>query len=137
MTMPNSSAADVEPNSLIPLSCLKGVATKKENHQQESNLIFANPDGTPLKPDSVSASVSLLCRRLGLPKGASLHTLRLSHGSTLLVDGVDLATVSERLGHSSASLLTFIRTRFVDATKTPPGVGTTSCNEMVDRVVEI
>jgi Phage integrase family len=65
------------------------------------NLIFANPDGTPLKPDSVSASVSLLCGCLGLPKGTSLHTRRHSHGSTLLADGVDLATVSERLGHSS------------------------------------
>jgi hypothetical protein len=29
-------------------------------------LIFANPDGTPLKPDSVSAPVSALCRRLKL-----------------------------------------------------------------------
>ena len=65
------------------------------------DLIFANIDGSPLKPDSVSAAVSLLSRRLKLPKGASLHTLRHSHSSHLLADGVDLATVSERLGHSS------------------------------------
>src|SRR5713101_9380971 len=71
------------------------------DYRADLDLIFANPDGTPLKPDSVSASVSLLCRRLGLPKGASLHTLRHSHGSVLLADGVDLATVSERRGHSS------------------------------------
>ncbi|HYL36491.1 MAG TPA: site-specific integrase [Bryobacteraceae bacterium] len=71
------------------------------DYRADLDLIFANPDGTPLKPDSVSASVSLLCRRLGLPEGASLHTLRHSHGSVLLADGVDLATVSERLGHSS------------------------------------
>jgi integrase len=71
------------------------------DYRGDLDLIIANPDGTPLKPDSVSASVSLLCRRLGLPKGASLHTLRHSHGSLLLADGVDLATVSERLGHSS------------------------------------
>ena len=70
-------------------------------YRADLNLIFANPDGAPLKPDSISASVSLLCQRLGLPKGASLHTLRHSHGSVLLADGVDLATVSERLGHSS------------------------------------
>jgi len=70
-------------------------------YRADLNLIFANPDGTPLKPDSVSSAVSLLCRRLGLPKGASLHTLRHTHGSFLLADGVDLATVSERLGHSS------------------------------------
>ncbi len=71
------------------------------DYRADLNLIFANPDGTPLKPDSVSAAVSLLCRRLGLPKGVSLHTLRHSHGSVLLADGVDLPTVSERLGHSS------------------------------------
>ncbi len=71
------------------------------DYRADLNLIFANPDGTPLRPDSISASVSLLCRRLGLPRGASLHTLRHSHGSVLLADGVDLATVSERLGHSS------------------------------------
>jgi integrase len=70
-------------------------------YRADLDLIFANPDGTPLRPNSVSASVSLLCRRLGLPKGVSLHTLRHSHGSVLLADGVDLATVSERLGHSS------------------------------------
>ena len=42
-----------------------------------------------------------MCRDLGLPKGASLHTVRHSHASLLLEKGVDLATVSERLGHSS------------------------------------
>lgn len=71
------------------------------DYRADLDLIFANPDGTPLKPDSISASVSLLCRRLGLPKGASLHTLRHSHASVLLANGVDLATVSTRLGHSS------------------------------------
>jgi integrase len=65
------------------------------------DLIFANPDGTPLKPDSVSATVSLLCRRLKLPKGVSLHTLRHTHGSHLLANGVPLPVVSARLGHSS------------------------------------
>jgi len=65
------------------------------------DLIFANPDGTPLKPDSVSASVSALCRRLKLPKGVSLHTLRHSHGSHLLAAGMEITAVSERLGHSS------------------------------------
>jgi integrase len=71
------------------------------DYRKDLDLIFANPDGTPLKPDSVSAAVSLLCRRSGMPKGVSLHTLRHSHGSVLLADGVDLPTVSERLGHSS------------------------------------
>ena len=45
--------------------------------------------------------VSDLWRRLKLPKGVNLGTLRHSHASALLADRVDLATVSERLGHSS------------------------------------
>jgi integrase len=47
------------------------------------------------------AAVSALCRRLKLPKGASLHALRGSHGSHLLASGVPLPAASERLGHSS------------------------------------
>ncbi len=49
------------------------------DYRADLDLIFANPDGTLLKPDSVSASVSALCRRLKLPKGASLHSLRHTH----------------------------------------------------------
>jgi len=71
------------------------------NYRTDLDLIFANPDGTPLRPNSVSSVVSLLFRRLGLPKGASLHSLRHSHGSHLVADGVPLPVVSERLGHSS------------------------------------
>jgi len=64
-------------------------------------LLFANPDGEPFKPDSISAAVSLLFRRLKLPKGASLHSLRHSHCSHLLASGVPLPAVSARLGHGS------------------------------------
>ncbi len=71
------------------------------DYRADLDLIFANPDGTPLKPDSVSATVSLLCRRLKLPKGASLHSLRHTHTSHLLANGVPLPVVSARLGHSS------------------------------------
>ena len=68
---------------------------------QGGDLIFSKPNGSPLMPDSVSATVSLLFRRLKLPKGASLHSLRHTHTSHLLADGVPLPVVSARLGHSS------------------------------------
>jgi len=71
------------------------------DYRADLDLVFANPDGSPLKPDSVSASISLLCRRLKLPPGASLHTLRHTHATHMLVGGVPLQVVSERLGHSS------------------------------------
>ena len=65
------------------------------------DLIIANPDGSPLRPDSISATVSALFRRLKLPKGTSLHTLRHTHGSHLLAAGMELPAVSARLGHSN------------------------------------
>jgi integrase len=69
------------------------------NYRAGPDLIFANPDGTPLKPDSISASVSALCRRLKLPKGVSLHTLPQSWVAPA-GGGMELTAVSERLGHS-------------------------------------
>jgi integrase len=72
-------------------------------YQSDLDLIFAQPDGGPLKPNSMSSSVSALFKRLKIPKpkGASLHLLRHSHGSHLLAAGMELPAVSERLGHSS------------------------------------
>jgi integrase len=51
-------------------------------------------------PNSISSTVSRLCPALGLPKGASLHTVHRTHASLLLEEG-GLATISERIGHSS------------------------------------
>ena len=47
-------------------------------YKSHLDLIFAEPDGTPLSPDSISSSVSALFKRLKIakPKGASLHLLR-------------------------------------------------------------
>ena len=97
---------ELPPSVLAPLQAHRRQQEKFRHqfgadYRSDLDLVFANPDGTPLKPDSVSAAVSALCRQLGLPKGASLHTLRHTHGSFLLADGMDLPTVSECLGHSS------------------------------------
>ncbi|MCL4402292.1 MAG: site-specific integrase, partial [Acidobacteria bacterium] len=74
---------------------------KRIVNRPERDLIFTNPDGSPLRPDSVSSAVSALFKRLKLPKGASLHSLRHSHASHLLASGVPLPAVSRRLHHSS------------------------------------
>ena len=67
-------------------------------YRADLDLIFANQDGTPLRPNSVSGTVSRICKQVGLPKGASLHVLRHSHASQLAERGVDLPTISERMG---------------------------------------
>jgi integrase len=70
------------------------------DYRDDLNLVFATPEGAYLKPDTLTAKICLLTSKAGL-KGASLHTLRHSHGSLLLSVGVPLPVVSKRLGHSS------------------------------------
>lgn len=73
------------------------------DYHTDLDLVFAEPDGNPLKPDSISATVSALFERLKIskPKGAALHSLRHTHTSILIAEGVPLTAVSARLGHSS------------------------------------
>jgi integrase len=70
------------------------------DYRRDLDLVFCGPDGSYLKPDSVSSKCSLIAKQAGL-KSVSLHTLRHSHGSLLLSAGVPLPVVSKRLGHSS------------------------------------
>jgi integrase len=109
----------------IPESTLATIAVHQKQQDEfrrqfgsdyriDLDLIFANPDGTPLKPDSVSAAVSLLFRRLKLPKGASLHSLRHTHTSHLLASGVPLPVVSARLGHSSVRVTAEIYSHMIN-----------------------
>jgi integrase len=93
----------------VPPSLMEYLKLHRE--QQESNralygpdyrtdldLIFCTPDGNFLKPDSVSWAACDIARRAGL-KGVSLHSLRHTHASVLLANGVPIANVSKRLGH--------------------------------------
>lgn len=70
------------------------------DYRDDLNLVFSTPNGDYLKPDSITAKVCLLAKKAGLT-GAGIHTLRHSHGSQLLANGVPLPVVSKRLGHSS------------------------------------
>jgi len=65
------------------------------------DLVFCDPQGQYLKPDSITAKACIIARQAGLGKGVSLHTLRHSHASQLLQAGVSLPTVSKRLGHTN------------------------------------
>lgn len=68
------------------------------DYRMDLDLIFAGPDGNFMKPDNVSGAIRDLAIKIGL-KGVSLHSLRHTHASTLLANGVPIANVSKRLGH--------------------------------------
>jgi integrase len=59
------------------------------DYRADLDLIFVHPDGTRLKPNSISAAVSALFRRLRIskPQDAALHLLRRAHTSVLLAQG--------------------------------------------------
>jgi integrase len=66
-------------------------------------VLSDDPAGrTPWRPDLASKRFRRLCLNTGV-EGVRLHDLRHAAATTLLAAGVDLATVSARLGHSRSS----------------------------------
>ena len=66
----------------------------------EDDLIFADLEGRPLRPDTVTHAWVKLVRRIGL-RGIRLHDARHTHASLMLKQGVHPKIVQERLGHAS------------------------------------
>lgn len=98
----------------LPQSAMAVLARRREqqaelrakfgpDYRTDLDLIFCQPDGSEWRPNTISAEVSALFKRLKIPKpkGAALHMLRHTHVSHLLADGMDIATVSARVGHES------------------------------------
>jgi integrase len=75
--------------------------TKHGSEYQELDLICAMPNGSPIPPDKLSKTFSLLKRRLLLK--ARFHDLRHGHASQALQDGTPVKTVQSRLGHATAA----------------------------------
>jgi integrase len=63
------------------------------------DLVFPAWHGGPWSPNVFGAAWSKLTRELGIK--VSFHGLRHTHASMLIAQGVDMVTVSKRLGHSS------------------------------------
>jgi integrase len=67
------------------------------------DFVFARLEGEPIPPDTLSQEWARLVRQLKLPK-VTFHALRHTHVSSLIRAGVDVVTVSRRIGHSNPSL---------------------------------
>lgn len=62
--------------------------------------VFSNREGDPHSGHVLSRDVRKLMKQCGI-KGASLHTLRHTFASHLVMNGTDIYTVQKLLGHSS------------------------------------
>ena len=68
-----------------------------------NDLVFSNPDGSPLKPGSITQAFTRITRSIGL-HGVRFHDLRHTHATIMLWQGIHPKIVSERLGHSSIAI---------------------------------
>jgi integrase len=64
-------------------------------------LVFCNDDGSPIRPNNLSVMWNREIRRIpGVPP-VTFHSMRHCHASALIKGGIDVVSVSRRLGHSS------------------------------------
>jgi integrase len=67
------------------------------------DLLFPNLHGEPLRPSAVSSDWGELADDIGMPE-ITFHGLRHTHASQLIASGVDIVTISKRLGHAKPSV---------------------------------
>ncbi len=66
-------------------------------------LLFADIDGNPLSPNAQSAAWKDFATAAGI-EGVTFHALRHTHASQLIDAGVDIVTISRRLGHAKPDI---------------------------------
>ena len=66
-------------------------------------LLFADLEGGPLSPNAVSAAWADLADSIDMPD-VTFHALRHTHASQLIDKGVDIVTISKRLGHAKPDI---------------------------------
>ena len=70
---------------------------------QNSSKVFTSDIGGILRPDTLSSWIKNFIKRHDLPEYTHTHTLRHTSATLLIANGVDVATVSNRLGHANKS----------------------------------
>jgi integrase len=69
----------------------------------DDSPVFAAADGRHLSPNAITKRWPRAMAAIGMP-AVTLHSLRHTHASMLIAKGVDILTISRRLGHSSPTI---------------------------------
>jgi integrase len=83
----------------------------------DDDLVFAKADGSPYKPDDLSRDWGMVGRRWGLPR-VPFHALRHTHASALIAAGLDVVSVSKRLGHATPTITLSVYSHLFDRADT-------------------
>lgn len=101
---PPKSAKSKRNIELIPQTVEAMIAHRdSETHTEGEDLVFGT-NGEPTPWWIPQDHFKRVCRSLGFPKGTTLHTLRHTFATLLLIESVHPKIVSEALGHSSITL---------------------------------
>lgn len=71
-------------------------------YYQDQGFVFAQDNGKPMHPDSVTDWLKKFSKRHGLPH-INAHAFRHTMASMLYFNGVDSVSISKRLGHAQVS----------------------------------
>ncbi|HJB57565.1 MAG TPA: tyrosine-type recombinase/integrase [Candidatus Flavonifractor intestinipullorum] len=71
-------------------------------YYQDQGFVFAQDNGGPMHPDSVTTWLARFSKRHGLPH-VNAHAFRHTMASMLYFNGVDSVSISKRLGHAQVS----------------------------------
>ena len=69
----------------------------------DTSPVFSDIEGNHRKPNVITSGWRYVVRAKNLPK-VGFHALRHTHASVLIRAGLDILTISRRLGHSKASI---------------------------------
>lgn len=70
------------------------------NTYEPKNFLIEGRDGQPYSTGSLRKVLERSCRRAGIQKHVTPHTLRHSYATHLLENGIDIRYIQELLGHS-------------------------------------
>jgi integrase len=98
----------------LPASALEALKAHRASQREErlalrlgretaATPVFGTPDGRLYSPDNLSRDWRRLVKSHGLPQ-VMFHALRHTHASALIASGLDVVTISRRLGHSSPNV---------------------------------
>ena len=80
----------------------EGIIREMGTAWQGTGRLFTTIDGKPMHPDTLSGWFRKFVNRKGLPD-VSIHSLRHTHATLMIAAGVNIKTVSSRLGHASVT----------------------------------
>jgi len=83
-------------------------------YYQDKDFVFAQDNGSPMHPDSVTDWLAKFSKRHGLPH-INPHAFRHTMASLLYFNGVDSVSISKRLGHAQVSTTANIYAHVMEA----------------------